>query len=85
MATCDTHEGLITLSDMLSPEEVNVIRLHQNRDGEEPLDYFPTELQTLIKAMAQEEKENLIHTARQKQTMQQPCRIRIWRLRSRSV
>ena len=57
VATCDTHEGLITLSDMLSPEEVNVIRLHQNRDGEEPLDYFPTELQTLIKAMAQEEKK----------------------------
>ena len=54
VATCDTHTGLITLSDMLSPEEVNVIRLHQNRDGEESLDYFPTELQALIKAMAQD-------------------------------
>lgn len=64
VATCDTHTGLITLSDMLSPEEVNVIRLHQNRDGEESLDYFPTELQALIKAMAQDgEKESDVYHA----------------------
>lgn len=52
IATCDTHVGVMTLTDMYRPEEVHVVRLHQSVQSENGKDYFPETLQNLLRAMA---------------------------------
>lgn len=52
IATCDTHVGVMTLTDMYRPEEVHVVRLHQSVQSENGTDYFPEALQNLLRAMA---------------------------------
>ena len=52
IATCDTHVGVMTLTDMYRPEEVHVVRLHQSVQSENGKDYFPETLQKLLRAMA---------------------------------
>lgn len=52
IAACDTHVGLMTLTDMYRPEEVHVVRLHQSVQSENGKDYFPETLQNLLRAMA---------------------------------
>ena len=52
IATCDTHVGVMTLTDMYRPEEVHVVRLHQSVQSENGKDYFPEMLQNLLRAMA---------------------------------
>lgn len=53
VATADTVVGALTLSDTVCPEEIQVLRLHQNTASKEMLDYFPSELQRLVAAMAE--------------------------------
>mgnify|MGYP007067321418 FL=1 len=52
IAACDTHIGVMTLTDMYRPEEVHVVRLHQSVQSENGKDYFPETLQNLLRAMA---------------------------------
>lgn len=52
VAACDTHVGVMTLTDMYRPEEVGVVRLHQSVQSENGADYFPEALQNLLRAMA---------------------------------
>lgn len=52
IAACDTHVGVMTLTDMYRPEEVHVVRLHQSVQSENGKDYFPEALQNLLRAMA---------------------------------
>ena len=52
VAACDTHVGVMTLTDMYRPEEVHVVRLHQSVQSENGKDYFPETLQNLLRAMA---------------------------------
>lgn len=64
IATCDTHVGVMTLTDMYRPEEVHVVRLHQSVQSENGADYFPEALQNLLRAMAAaEDRESKAYLA----------------------
>lgn len=52
VATADAVTGAVTLSDTVRPDEIKAIRIHQNVNSTQGLDYFPIELQDLIAAMA---------------------------------
>ena len=64
VAACDTHVGVMTLTDMYRPEEVGVVRLHQSVQSENGADYFPEALQNLLRAMAAaEDRESRAYLA----------------------
>lgn len=53
VAAADTVAGAVTLSETVCPEEVTMVRIHQNTANAELMGYFPAELQQLIAAMTE--------------------------------
>ena len=78
VAACDTHVGVMTLTDMYRPEEVHVVRLHQSVQSENGKDYFPRRCRTSCAQWPRREDKGSRHISPRSRATARPWKARRW-------